>query len=328
MSVRLVDVTLREAGLANGYSFTLAQATAIARALDRAGIANIELGYRRPRLSDISGAACPPAYISSLRAVCKRAELGVMIHHAEVTIDEYARLRDQGLGLVRFALAASEFDALAVHARAACAAGLHFTVNLTRVSEVPPEVAIDVARAAEDAGARCFYVADSNGSLYPHRVATLASRLRAAVGIALGFHAHDNLRLAFANALVALSNGFTWIDASLGGAGKGGGNLILELIAAHLGIYAGHDRPDVLALARAHHEFVEPAMPASRQSCHALFGLLDYNMDKICKLSHQAEHLGIPLDAIAVEAFNQALNGTDDIATAPTSRPFGRITAS
>lgn len=304
MTVQLIDVTLREAGLANGYSFTARQAAGIAAALDRAGVDIIELGYRRPAAAGATGASCPPGYVAPLRAACARAELAVMIHPADAEPEEHARLRDLGVALVRFAVAPRELGALADHARAARAAGLRFTLNLTRATEVAPELVLGAARVAQDLGAACFYIADSNGSLYPDRVHALTARLRDAVGIALGFHAHDNLRLAFANALVALRNGFQWIDASLGGAGKGGGNLSLELIAGHLGVYAAR-RVDVFALARAYAEHVAPTLPGDgeRRGCAAVFGLLDYNIDRIAELGREAERRGVPLESLAAEHY-------------------------
>jgi 4-hydroxy 2-oxovalerate aldolase len=319
MTIRLLDVTLREAGLVNGYAFTARQAAAIAAVLDRAGVDTIELGYRRPAGAGATGAACPPEYIAQIREACVRAELGVMIHPSDVELDEYARLRDQGIALVRFAVAARELPALAGHARAAHAAGLRFTVNLTRATEVPADAVIEAARAAEDAGAACFYIADSNGSLYPERAQVLTSRLREATRLALGFHAHDNLRLAFANTLIALRNGFSWIDASLGGAGKGGGNLILELIAGHLGVH-GARRFDVFAMARAYAEHVAPTMPAEHRSCTTVFGLLDYNLDRIAELSREAERRGVPLESIVADLYDlrtRSAPATPDMSSAP-----------
>jgi 4-hydroxy 2-oxovalerate aldolase len=309
MTVTLLDVTLREAGLANRFSFTADQVAGIALALDRAGVDIVEVGYRRLRLDEDSGACSPPGYLQRIRAVCQRAELAVMIHPADVTLDEYARLREQGIRLVRFAIAPRELGPLAAHAAAAHAAGLRFTVNATRSTEVPAEVVLGVARAAEELGAACFYVADSNGSLYPDRVHALTSRLREATSIALGFHAHDNLRLAFANVLVALHNGFDWIDASLGGAGKGGGNLMLELIAGHLSVR--HGRPfDLFALSTAYTALVAPTLRDEGQhgGCTAIFGLLDFNIDRIAELVRAADQRGVPLTELVADTFRTRLD--------------------
>lgn len=321
MSVRLLDVTLREAGIANGFSFTARQAEEIVAALDGAGVDIIELGYRRPALSSASGASCPTAYVAALREVCKRAELGVMIHPADVSLEEYARLRDEGISLVRFALAPRELADAALHARAARAAGLRFTINLTRATEVSPEVVLGAARTAEELGAACFYVADSNGSLYPDRVQALAARLRASAGLPLGFHAHDNLRLAFANTLIALDHGFTWVDASLGGAGKGGGNLVLELIAGHLGVLEAR-RFDLFAMVRVHAEHVAPTLAADegRRGCAAVFAFLDYNIDRIAAVVREAEHRGVPVETLAAELY-ETRTRTRTAPTAPAVSP-------
>jgi 4-hydroxy 2-oxovalerate aldolase len=312
--VHVLDVTLREAGLANGFAFSCEQAVAIAATLDHAGVDVVEAGYRRPGSAGTTGASCPAAYLTALRAACCRSDLAVMVHLPEVGLDEYERLVDEGVDLVRFAVAPREVGMLAGHARAAVAAGLQFTVNITRATELAPEVVVDAARTAQDLGASCFYVADSNGSLYPDGVRALASRLRPATKLPLGFHAHDNLRLAFANALIALEAGFTWVDASLGGAGKGGGNLMLELVLGYLGVH-GRRTVDVIALARTYADHVAPTMPpdADRRGCNTVFGLLDLNLDRIRELAEEAERRRVPMDNIVANEFLRRISvGEDD----------------
>ncbi|WP_186338661.1 beta/alpha barrel domain-containing protein [Chromobacterium vaccinii] len=49
-----------------------------------------------------------------------------------------------------------------------------------------------------------------------------------------GFHAHDGLSLALANSISAASYGARYIDCSLGGIGRGGGNLKLEQFCGFL----------------------------------------------------------------------------------------------
>ena len=71
--------------------------------------------------------------------------------------------------------------------------------------------------------------------------------MREATDLELGFHAHDNLTLAFANTITAIERGVTWMDGCVGGAGKGG-NLSTERIALHLQS-SGHGRFDLFTLA-------------------------------------------------------------------------------
>ena len=44
----------------------------------------------------------------------------------------------------------------------------------------------------------------------------------------IGLHAHNNLKLALKNSLIAIKNDFKWIDSTITGMGRGPGNLKTE----------------------------------------------------------------------------------------------------
>jgi 4-hydroxy 2-oxovalerate aldolase len=160
--------------------------------------------------------------------------LVVMAHAADVEADDLARLSRFGVRMLRMPTGPGAAEKLAPLADAVHGAGMAFAVNLTRISELETAQVLDTVTAAQRVGADLFYLADSNGSLFPQQVAALAEKVRAASDLTLGFHAHDGISMAFANALAAMEHGFSHIDASMAGMGKGGGNLALELIIAYL----------------------------------------------------------------------------------------------
>jgi 4-hydroxy 2-oxovalerate aldolase len=198
-----------------------------------------EIGYFRPRRHESDGArqaaaCCPPDYVAELRAREPGLTLVAMVHTQDVELGDYQRLHDSGVGMVRFPARLDVLPVLPAHIDAAQAAGLRVTVNLIRASEVTAADVADAARLARDCGAEAFYLADSNGSLFPDDVAAHVGAASQAAQIELGFHAHDGLSLAFVNSLTAMRAGCTYLDASLAGMGKGGGNLSLELIVGYL----------------------------------------------------------------------------------------------
>jgi 4-hydroxy 2-oxovalerate aldolase len=78
------------------------------------------------------------------------------------------------------------------------------------------------------------YCADSFGSFFPERLKFLIAQLREIGAVEVGFHAHNNLQMAFANTLAAIEAGATWVDGTVHGMGRGVGNLPLEILIAYL----------------------------------------------------------------------------------------------
>ncbi|MFG2525292.1 hypothetical protein [Streptomyces sp. NPDC048527] len=240
----LLDVTIRDGGYVNGHEWTVPQARSVVRTVAAAGVPFVEVGYLREAASGplTPSARCEPDYLEALAAVAGATGLAVMVRPGEVSPRAVKGLADIGVRMVRVLAGRLGVDAAVPFVEAAAEEGLLPVVNLTHAStHSAARLAGAVARAAR-VGARIVYLADSNGSLYPHET---AERVRAAVEAAadatVGFHPHDNLGLAFANTVAALGAGARAVDASIGGIGKGGGNLRLELIAAHLVRHAGAD---------------------------------------------------------------------------------------
>jgi hypothetical protein len=80
--------------------------------------------------------------------------------------------------------------------------------------------------------------------MLPADVTRYVASLKEEVGAAIGFHGHNNLGLAVANALAAADAGATWIDATLRGMGRSAGNVqtdVFLLILQRLGIDPGID---------------------------------------------------------------------------------------
>ena len=78
-------------------------------------------------------------------------------------------------------------------------------------------------------GAHAVILMDSSGSFKPSDVMELISFLKT-IDIKIGFHAHNNLQLAVANSLAAISAGADIIDVTIKGFGAGAGNTPLEVM--------------------------------------------------------------------------------------------------
>tara|TARA_B100000287_G_scaffold405595_1_gene429297 strand:- start:2636 stop:4690 length:2055 start_codon:yes stop_codon:yes gene_type:complete len=106
--------------------------------------------------------------------------------------------------------------------------GYFSTLNLIR-SELYTETELSkVIKKINKSNVDVIYLADSLGSFYPNKLRTFLNIVKENTDKKIGFHAHNNLSLAFANSLMALECGVDFIDGSVSGIGRGAGNLPLE----------------------------------------------------------------------------------------------------
>lgn len=298
----VLDVTVRDGGYVIDHRWTPAEAAAIVRTTHAAGVDLIEVGYLRSGEPDPlrPSATCAPAYLDLLAEQVGWSRLVVMVRPGEVEPTQVAAVARRGVGLVRVLVPYAQAARALPLVAAARSAGAPVSMNITRISEKTPAALAETVLDCAAAGADVVYLADSNGGLFPEDV---RARVTAAVGattVPIGFHAHDNLSMAFANTLVALEAGATMIDASLGGIGKGGGNLRLELLTAH---WVLCDRAEFRLEPLVQERTAVAAqlrMLADAGSTPFVSGLLNVNLDGIAAFQRDVAVRGV--DAVLREA--------------------------
>jgi 4-hydroxy 2-oxovalerate aldolase len=233
-----MDVTLRDGGYVNGFSFSVKESTGVARLLDEAGIPFLEIGYFIPGRTtpdDLGRKGYTIEHMREVAASCRsQAQPVVMIPPGVASANDYLELARAGVKVVRFPVSPPRIDQLPPEVNAARKAGLRISLNLVRVSEYSMEELLAVGDRLAAFDPDWIYLADSNGGLFPDQVQQMVRALKNRIRVPLGFHPHNGLSLAFVNSLVAISEGISMLDASLGGIGKGGGNLGLEAITLYL----------------------------------------------------------------------------------------------
>ena len=73
-----------------------------------------------------------------------------------------------------------------------------------------------------------LFIGDSTGTLIPEDIKNIFNVLSIYWKGEIGIHAHDNMRRALINTLEAYKNGFTWLDSTVQGMGRGPGNTKTE----------------------------------------------------------------------------------------------------
>ncbi|MEO1720444.1 MAG: citramalate synthase, partial [Pseudomonadota bacterium] len=88
-----------------------------------------------------------------------------------------------------------------------------------------PDYALDVARAAHQAGARWVVLCDTNGGTLPHEITEIVAAVATVIpGTHLGIHTHNDTENAVANSLAAIRAGARQVQGALNGLGERCGN--------------------------------------------------------------------------------------------------------
>ena len=256
--VWIIDTTLRDGEQAPGVSFGRPAKLAIARALDEAGIDELEVGTPvmgeavQEDIRRIAGAGlrcrlsvwcrAHPADLAAA-ALCRVGGVHFSLPVSGIQLASLGKDRSWALAqMERLVRQASEdFDRVTVGAQ-----------DATRADE---DFLAAFAGRAHAAGAQRLRIADTVGIGRPSTIVNLIRGLRLAVpGLDLEFHGHNDLGMAGANALSALESGARSVSVTVNGLGERAGNAALEQIVMALEMHpdldCGVDAAALLSLSR------------------------------------------------------------------------------
>lgn len=232
------DTTLRDGEQTAGVVFHLDEKIAIAGALSRAGVPEIEVGIPAMGAEECEGISA----IASLNLSSK------LIAWCRMTDQDIAAAKACNVPMVNISIPVSDLQLAAklrqdriwalshidTMVKKSLDAGFEVSVGGEDSSRADPDFLLRVVEACERAGARRFRFADTMGIMDPFGVYDSFAKLRAATGIELEVHCHDDLGLATANSLAAVRGGATHVSTTVNGLGERAGNAPLEEVVVAL----------------------------------------------------------------------------------------------
>jgi homocitrate synthase NifV len=251
-SIIIDDTTLRDGEQTAGVAFTIDEKVAIATALSRLGVQELEIGIPAMGVEECED-------IRTLASLQLDAELLVWCRMNEGDLDAC-----RGLGVSRIDLSIPVSDQQITNklgrdrrwilknidnmVRRACDMGLSVGVGGEDASRADDAFLLEVMARAERAGADRFRFADTVGIMEPFGVYKRISRLKSYSDLNIEMHAHDDLGLATANTLAAIRAGASHVNTTVNGLGERAGNAALEEVV--MGLRVLHDIDCGVDLAR------------------------------------------------------------------------------
>ena len=242
--IRVVDATIRDGGLCNNFRFDDKFIKDLYQANVKAGVDYMEFGYKASKeiFNEDDFGKRKFCNDSDIRKIVGDNKTGLKIAvMADVGRTDFQKdiipKKDSPIDLVRIATYINTIPAAVEMIEDCAKKGYETTINIMAVSKANTD---DIKTALDILGqspVNAFYIVDSYGALYPEqsrKLANLYCEYADKYGKSVGIHAHNNQQLAFANTIEAMTQGVSYLDATVDGMGRGAGNCALELLLGFL----------------------------------------------------------------------------------------------
>ena len=257
-AVEIFDTTLRDGSQLEGISLSVDDKLRIAEQLDLLGVHWIEGGWPGANPKDdefferaktelalktstlvafgstrrVGGDAATDATLAHLVAAETQAVCIVGKSWDYHVTDALRTTLDEGVAMVRDSVAF-----LVAAGRRVFLDAEHFFDGY----KANPAFALEVLRAAGEAGASCVVLCDTNGGTLPHEVEHIVGQVRLAMdpSVQIGIHCHNDTGCAVANTLAAVRSGAVQVQGTINGYGERVGNANLSTIIPNLELKMG-----------------------------------------------------------------------------------------
>ena len=241
-NLKILDCTLRDGGYVNNWRFSQSQILKIVGALEKSNVDIIELGY----LDDKKGSSINSTLFDSVASVdaalgslAPKVQKVVMIDLFGFNMDKLPLQSDTKINGIRLAFHKKDVNNALAAAEKIIDLGYQLFFQPMVTKNYTDDEFLALIERVNKLNIYAFYVVDSFGSMtlseFQKYINLADNNLNK--GIELGYHSHNNMQLAFSNAINLCSENIdrnVILDSSIYGMGRGAGNLNTELIVDYL----------------------------------------------------------------------------------------------
>lgn len=265
--IKVLDATIRDGGLCNNFNFSDEFVSDLYRANVKSGIDYMEFGYKSSKamFDETKYGKWKFCAEEDIRAI-----VGENISDMKISVmadvgrcdykTDFVKKSESVIDMVRVACYLHQIPTAIEMVEHFHSLGYETACNIMAVSQANSDQLMQALEMLANTNVDVIYLVDSYGSLYPENASELAKKYVAAVegtGKQIGFHAHNNQNLAFANTIETMSYGLSYMDATMQGIGRGAGNCSIELLVGFL----KNPKYNIYHLLK----FIEKHMPALRE---------------------------------------------------------------
>lgn len=242
--IKVLDATIRDGGLCNNFEFTDEFVTELYKTNVKSGIDYMEFGYKASKtmFNEKDFGKWKFCNEEDIRAIVgdnpSDMKIAVMadVGRCDYKTD-FLPKSESVIDMIRVACYIHQIPAAIEMIEYFHNFGYETTCNIMAVSQANSDQVGQALKMLCETNVDVIYLVDSYGSLYPENASELAKIYIAAVegtDKKIGFHAHNNQNLAFANTIETMSYGVSYLDATVQGMGRGAGNCAMELLLGFL----------------------------------------------------------------------------------------------
>ncbi len=242
-NIKILDCTLRDGGSINNWNFGYGNIIKILQNLNDAGIDIIENGFIQNNYTDNDDCSISDSIFSfdkKLKHIKnKHFKAVAMINLGKYDVEKLPEKKETLIDGIRLMFKKNEIEQAVNYSQIIKDKGYSISLNPVSVTTYSEEEISYLCSQANSLMPSIVYIIDTYGLLDNQSTLDYFKKFNSLLkkDIEIGYHAHNNLQLAFSNTLEiikAAKERTVVVDGSLYGMGKRAGNVPVELLTNYL----------------------------------------------------------------------------------------------